>query len=279
MKIAHLILAHKCPDQVYRLANKLQDAETDVYIHIDKKSHLLFTLFKLPANTILIKNTVSVTWAGYSMVSATLNGLKEILDSGTHYDHIHITSGQDYPIKSNSEIKELFEKNKGKLFVKYLPVGNEWPDGITRITQYHLTDINLPGKYKLQNLINFLAPKRKFLFNWKAVGKSQWITINTPAAKYIIDTLNKHPEIERFFKLSWAPDEIIFHTILYNSDYREHIINDDLTYMDWTKGGASPKVLGMDDKTTLQQSEALFARKFDVDVDKNILDYLDTITS
>lgn len=75
----------------------------------------------------------------------------------------------------------------------------------------------------------------------------------------------------------WAPDEMVFQSVLYNSHFREIIVNDNQRYVDWSELQPSPKILTMTDAETLTTSDKLFARKFDPDVDNKILDYLDGV--
>ena len=142
-----------------------------------------------------------------------------------------------------------------------------------------MPDVNFPGKHKVLGMINKLAPKRKMPLNLVPVGRSQWFTITPACAGYIVDYVRQHKQVERFFKMSWAPDEMIFQTILYNSPWKKDMVNDNLVYVDWSNGGASPKVLTMADADALDRSAKLFARKFNPEIDTEILDHLDkTIT-
>ena len=112
-----------------------------------------------------------------------------------------------------------------------------------------------------------------------AMGRSQWFTLTPESAAYIVKYLRENPSVSRFFRLSWAPDELIFQTILYNSEFRDKMVNDNLLFVDWSRGAASPEVLNMDYADTLKRSDKLFARKFSPEADTRILDYLDTITA
>ena len=159
--------------------------------------------------------------------------------------------------------------------MRTLSVENEGPEAIARIRDYHFPDSDFPGKYLVLKAINAVLPKRKVPLGLVPVGKSQWFTITPVCASYIIEYLQQHPAVVRFFKHSWAPDEMIFQTILYNSPYKDAMMNDNLVYTDWSAGGASPKVLTMDDAGKLISSGKLFARKFNRLADSEILDYLD----
>jgi hypothetical protein len=72
-----------------------------------------------------------------------------------------------------------------------------------------------------------------------------------------------------------VPDESFFQTILINSRLADRIVNDDLRYIDWSEGRASPRILTSDDLDSLLASGDLFARKFDARVDERVLDMLD----
>ena len=107
------------------------------------------------------------------------------------------------------------------------------------------------------------------------VGRSQWFTLPLEQVKYVVDYLTKNPAVKSFFSYTWGSDEIIFQTILFNSPFKDTIINNNLRYIDWSEKRASPKVLTMQDAGLLMQSDKLYARKFSLTVDSGILDYID----
>jgi hypothetical protein len=107
------------------------------------------------------------------------------------------------------------------------------------------------------------------------VGRSQWFTIPLECVSYLIEYWDKNPQIEKFMKFTWAPDEFIFHTILYNSDFKEKMASDDLRYIDWSRGGVNPKLLDMEDAELLFESKKLYARKFDMNKHGDVLDLID----
>ncbi|QEC66637.1 beta-1,6-N-acetylglucosaminyltransferase [Panacibacter ginsenosidivorans] len=279
MKIAHLILAHNQPDQLTRLITRLSHKDADCFIHIDAKTSLeAFKKISQLQNVFIIDKRVKITWGSYSIVQATLNGLSNIIASNKNYDYINLLSGQDYPLKAAVEIHQFLRERKGKLFMEYYSIEQEWKEAIPRIKKYHLTDYNIPGKHKLERLINTIFPSRKMPQKLIPVGRSQWFTITLESAKYIISYLKKNPDVSQFFRLTWAPDEMIFQTILYSSPFNAAMVNNNLRYIDWSEGKASPKTFTINDLETLQGSGKLFARKFNADNDEKILTALDELT-
>ncbi|GLU52460.1 beta-1,6-N-acetylglucosaminyltransferase [Dyadobacter frigoris] len=276
MKIAHLILAHAEPQQLERLIERLRHQDAFFFIHIDKKTNLeSFRTILNYDNVFLVRKRVVVNWGAYSIVQATINGLEEIIEADIDINYVNLLSGSDYPIKNANSIHDFFQAHNGDNFMEYFSVFEEWQEAIPRLTEYHLTNFSIPGRYLFQKWLNKLTPVRQLPYGLIAVGRSQWFSITKHAADYILKYLKSNSKVIRFFKLTWAPDEIFFQTILYNSVFRDQLVNNNLRYIDWSAHKASPKVLTIEDKDALMTSSALFARKFDMDKQPDILDYLD----
>ena len=62
-----------------------------------------------------------------------------------------------------------------------------------------------------------------------------------------------------------------------NSKYKVSVINNNLRYIDWSEGNNSPKTLSIKDINQILKSDKLIARKFDIDIDKEILQTLTNI--
>ena len=162
MKIAHLILIHENPLQIKRLIKRLAHPDADFYVHIDLKTDINPFLSLQSQNIKFIVNRVRVRWGAYSIVQATVNGLEEILRTGNIYDYINLMSGQDYPLKSTTEIHCFLENNPNKAFMDTLSIENEWKEAIHRITKYHLSEYTFFGKYTLEKWLNLLLPTDDF---------------------------------------------------------------------------------------------------------------------
>lgn len=279
MKIAHLILAHTNAQQLQRLVRKLYHPDADIYIHLDLKTDIReFQHIQKEQNVTFIRNRIKVFWGGFSIVDATINSFEEILTSNINYQHINLLSGQHYPIKSAQHIVNFLGKNAGRSFIHYEVIDEEWLEAIPRIRKYHLDSLNLPiGGYRLQQLLNVILPDRKLPDGIVAVGRSQWFVATGEAVAYMINYARKEKWISRFFKYSWAADEIFFHTILYNSPLRSQMVNNNLLYVDWSAHEPNPKTLTIADADAIVSSGKLFARKFDMATDSTILDYIDNI--
>jgi hypothetical protein len=277
MKLAHLILAHANPVQLKRLVKQLAHPNADVFIHLDAKTDInAFTgLTDLP-NTFFIKNRIKVNWCEYSTIQATLNAFEEILNNGIIYSHINLLSGADYPLKQASKIHDFLFANADKTFIHYDLIFSNWPQGQARISKYYFGDYGFPGRFQLTTLINKVLPDRKMPEILPAYGRSQWLTITPACAQYAINYIKENKRLQRFFRKTFAIDELFFQTILCNSPYRETLVNDNMRYV-VLNDQYRPVTLTLTDADTLLSSGKFYARKFDINKDEAIFNHIDNI--
>ncbi len=276
MKFAYLILVHNQPAQLKRLIERLSAPDVDFYVHVDKKTSIEPFINEIKLTQIsFIQKREKVYWGAYSIVQATINGFEEIIKSGIEYDYITLLSGQDYPLKSNAAILEFLKINPDKAFMEFYSVEDVWKEAIPRLKKYYLTNYPFSGSTKIENLINKLLPERRSPNGLVFVGRSQWFSITLEHVKYIVKFINAHKRIKNFFQFTWGSDEFVLQTILFNSPFKEQMINNNLRLIDWSEGLASPKTFTIADADELLRSDKLFARKFNQNVDSKILDLLD----
>ena len=91
--------------------------------------------------------------------------------------------------------------------------------------------------------------------------------------KWIYNFLENYPEYIKLFKHSLCPDECFFQTLVMNSPFA-NTTKPYLHYIKWEKGKSSPKTLTTIDYEELKKAEKLIARKFDINVDAEIIERL-----
>ena len=108
---------------------------------------------------------------------------------------------------------------------------------------------------------------------------TQWFGITSELRDYIIEYLQDNEWYIKAFKNSLCGDEIFFHTIIYNSKFRENIYQDydksnicyqALRYIDWKTGPDYPRILNENDFEKIKDTECIFARKFDENLDLDL---------
>ena len=280
MRIAHVIMAHKGPEQMLRMIDRMSHPQFDFYIHVDAKTQLNgFDMLRNRTNVFFIRNRKKCNWGGWSFTKAIISTLAEIIDGGTDYGFFNLLSGQDYPLISPDQIYQYFEQRKGQNFIRYSAEDSAWWEEATaRYGYYHFTDSNIPGKYLIQKLTNALLPKREFPDRMKLYGGSHasWWTISGQCAMHLVHKVSRNSRLDRFLKYCWGTDEFVITTIIMNSPFKEQTVNENFRYIDWSEGGGHPKILETGDFDKIVNSGMMFARKFDAEKDSVILDLLDS---
>lgn len=280
-KHAYLVTAYNNFYTLEKLLCLLDDERNDIYIHIDKKvKEFDFDYFSdlCKYSKVTFVPRVKVSWGDYSQIQSILELLEQ--SAINNYKYYHLISGADLPIKTQDYIHDFFSKNDGKEFVGFKKDFNK----------YWVSKIHILNRYsKAQNVFEYLVKwfiRKPFLilqFNYDRTKKfqleikkgSDWFSISHSLAEYIIS--NKKT-IEALFKHAYIPTEFYVQTLIWNSEFKQNIydINDEyassVRYIDWQKGGSSPKVFRMDDFDDLIKSDKLFARKFDENIDRKIID-------
>ena len=141
-----------------------------------------------------------------------------------------------------------------------------------RLTRWHWHAEILGRRVHLPNRFIRVTARRKLPAGLVPyTGSAHWC-LSRQCLEYVA---TRDPELVRFFRWSAVPDESFFQTLLMNSPLAETLVNDDLRYIDWSEGEASPRVLTSFDLERMLRSSALFARKFDPRVDTGVIDALD----
>lgn len=276
-------MAYKDPAQIERLVKKMSHPAFDFYVHVDAKFDLApFEYLAGIERVYLVKNRIKVRWAGFSFTKGVLNSIQEILETGRQYDFFSNLSGQDYPIVPNEQIYSFFAARKGKSFFAIEPDGTEWwKRARIRTDRYHMTDFDFRGRYVVQYILNKIMPMRKFPLKYTYYGgeRATWWTMSAECALYLLQFMKQHPKVRRFAKFTWAPDEYLLPTLVMNSRLRDTVIPENYRYIDWSQGGSNPKILTAKDFEAMRASDKLFARKFDIKVDTQVLDMIDAVTA
>lgn len=227
MKYAICILAHKAPEHLERIVKKIKADNTQIFIHLDKKCSI--SEFSHIQNATFIRKREKICWGGRSMVKAMLN-LIEYVVLNTDCGYIIFISGEDYPVILPNDYDKYIDSEKNYLEYKKLPKDDWYSGGMIRIMYYYL--FRCPNSLlsrvcvKLQKLAGIKRNIDNLPFD--VYGGSQWININRAAAEYIIKNWK---QFYSFFRFCMIPDEMIFQTIILNSELKESTDNTNYRYL------------------------------------------------
>lgn len=296
MRIAYIILAHKYPEQLVRLISTLKTDDVSFFIHIDKNVdskifQQIFTELKAFPNVSFLKRYKS-TWGTFLLTKAILEGIKSIVETGTYFDYVIHLSGQDYLLKSNEQIKSFLQENKGREFIEHFPLPcKKWKGGgLRRVEYWHIRwkdeyycipeerEFKSPIASLLYSFLIWLFPKkRKFPEEFPLYGGSAFWCLTGECVKWINDFVKQNPKFVNHFNYTYCSDELFYQTIILNSPFKDKVINEHLRYIDWGNNvnAYNPRILDKNDFDKIRESGKLFARKFDMTIDRDILDMID----
>ncbi len=285
MRTAHLIITYTDPKQTERMILSMTHPDFDFYIHVDKKNDILPHLYlgQLP-NVYFIHKRIDVRWAGFNTIKAIFNCINEICNNNNNkqYGFINILSGQDYPLKPVDELARFFTENRGKEFIAYNDMLTEWQDNQWRYKKVHLNNVRwftrkpLRWKRIVEKGLNYILGERKMPYGFHPYGKSMFWILSPEVALYVTKMVENDRRLRRFFYFTWASDEMVFQTIVMNSPYKNKVVNENYRYIKWlSEDEVHPEILGEKDFENIKESSMLFARKFDMNRDRKVLDKID----
>lgn len=282
----YAILIHQFTNPLaFTVQNLLKSINSIVIVHIDSKTN--FENVKEIKNKlgnhenlyyIDDKDRINVRWGHFSQIEAILTLMEYA--SKFEYQYFNLISGDDIPLSSNSS-REIFLEESYKNGIQYIAcevnenyqnrIKIKYPRSFFKkkktLRNKIFNEISLPFLKIFSRQSTEHLPKLYF--------GAQWFTITDEAVKYIMTYCENNPSFLNAFKKSLCGDEIFFQTILANSSFKKNIYllnnNCDLSqkamrYIDWHSGPDYPKTLNANDFDKMLQSNMLFARKLNKDI-------------
>lgn len=311
MKHVYGITFHKNEEQLLRLINALNDKDVFFVIHVCK-NFKYFDLLKsrfINFNNVYFCDRVRASWNTYHLLLAHINTLETAVNEISDFDFFSSISAQDYPIKSKKYIRNYLEKNIGKTFMSscliyptlnekgqyYYPVKDHWTsrDFSFKLKSYYIRVFKnyyvlLPGELdptksiksfftnSVKRFLKLIIPPRKFLDKYTPYIGPNWFTMSNVLCAFIISNYSKNMKFNAFWKYVFGAEEIWWQTIIMNSPYKDNVVNENLRLVIFDKG-PHPINLNKSHIKLIEDAPAhkLFARKFDISVDADILDMID----
>jgi len=303
MQKNYLILAHKNPLQLGRMIERLDDGASKFFIHLDAKTPIEPFAACLEGGHIrFIEPRERCVWGDFSIVRATIH----LMEAACKEQGVFILmSGQDYPIQSQGYINDFLESNKGFDFIEIKPLEEKWKPKMVKdkLEHYHILHSEERGHsncyapfahcsvfQKLRTLTHLLKgrlsqknfkllcslPKRVAPFERQYAGSQFW-AFSERTFYAVLHYIREHKAaLEEYYKYTSSPDEIYFHSVLMDLVAKDSTIKlkDPITYVNYFRKN---NVFITEDFDKLTSAKGkLFARKFDTDIDIEILNKLDS---
>lgn len=304
MQKNYLILAHKNPQQLARMIKALDNGNSKFFIHLDAKTPIEpFTAQLEDEHIVFIPERERCVWGDFSIVLATIH-LMEAAAKVQNKGFFILMSGQDYPIKPIGELDAFLEENAQCDFIDYLPLEQKWKPKMVKdkLAHYHILhsetrgDSNcyapfsrsslfqkgrtlwhlLKGRLSLENFKKLRQlPRREAPFAQQYAGSQFWAFSENTFYDVLTYIQKHHEELELYYQYTSSPDEVYFHSILLNlkEEGRKIILKNQLTYVNYFR--KNNVFLTEDFEKLTSAKEQFFARKFDMEIDVEILNKLD----
>jgi hypothetical protein len=280
MSVAYAILAHRGPAQLGRLVRALGPGEPPVLLHVDARTPdetwraMRRELAGRPGVTWLERRRCR--WGGWGTTAAALDAIGIVARGEVDAGHLALLSGQDYPVKPDDHVRRFLAEHRGISFLDAAPLGPAGSGGyrgaadLSRLERWWFY---LAGRHRS------LPTRRTPPGGLRGHGGLGFWCLARPAAEHVHRWFAEHPEGERFFRHTAVPDETVVHTVLWSSELAPTLRAQAVHWVDFPPGSARPRTLTADDLPTLEHlpPSGLFARKFDPEVDRAVLDALDAL--
>lgn len=258
----YVVLTHDRPQRVARLARRLLGDGNRMLVHHDARGGAVE-----PVPGVEYLKRRAAPWGRYGIVAATVDALRHQVHSGSRR-HVVLLSGTDYPVRSNVVIAEHFARTNVSHWDTW-PIprpGWSYAGGVGRFDRWHWG-----ARYPIPpaRLVPAGKGPRKMPAQLQPHGGSQWFSLHPDHTAEVVAFLDAHPEVERFFRWTHLPDEIMLQSVARTIGVD---IGPPVHHVDWTGGGLHPRHLDIADIPDLLTGTALFARKWMSD---DALDELD----
>lgn len=268
-KICFLLLSHKNPDQIVEQANLLTSAGDFVAIHFDARApredfqNLKAALADNP--NVCFAHRVKCGWGEWSLVQGSLNALNAGYDAFPEATHFYMISGDCMPIKPAAHMRKFLDgDNRDYIehndFFKsdWIKVGFKEERLIYR--HWFNERGNKPLFYLSTKMQKLLGMRRDLPKGLQIMIGSQWWCLRRDTITKLLDLLNTRPDIIKFFKTTWIPDETFFQTLVMHLIPHAEVTSRPLTFLSFSDYGI-PTVFYEDHYNFLLSQNYLFARK------------------
>ncbi|WP_138468175.1 beta-1,6-N-acetylglucosaminyltransferase [Poseidonocella sp. HB161398] len=222
--IAFLLLAHKAPGRVAAQARLLSARGDHVVVHFDAGADaadwlaLVAALAGLP-RVHLVTRRQRCGWGEWSLVAATLEMMRAALAAAPGATHLLLLSGDCMPVRPHGalaahldsaprdviETEDLFRSDWIKTGLRAERVLYRHPFNERRHPRLFARALALQQRAGLERRLPADLPLK--------IG-SQWWCLRRQTAEAVLDFCRTRPEVPRFFRLAWIPDECFFQSVV-----------------------------------------------------------------
>ncbi|MBK4214441.1 glycosyl transferase [Paracoccus caeni] len=222
VRLGVILLCHSDLDIATRMARVWSDGGASVAIHVDAKvSERQLARMKADLaglDRIIFTPRIRCSWGRFSLVRATQNAATSLLQQFPETTHVFLASGTCLPLRPISDLTAFLAEAPSRDHIESV---NAYDVGWTigglneeRFTLYFPFDWR--KRRRLFDWFTDWQRRRKIKRRipagiWPHLG-SQWWCLTATTLRAILDD-PRRDEFDRYFRLSWIPDESYFQTL------------------------------------------------------------------
>jgi hypothetical protein len=292
MKLGFSILSHQKPGPMLGALLKSLNTFSNkaIAIHHDfNQSEFDDSLFESSSYQ-LVKNHTRTYWSHVNNIHAIMETFRMLRHQECDW---YITlSANCYPIKSNGYITRFLETTSSDGFIERNNVLTDHFDfyqyfrkGFNTKYLFKVPFLNSKGSFKFKVFRTSRKPE-DILFNSSYIPYhgSDWFMINKKAMDYLLSNESRIDEMVAFLTnvnkgpdINVCPPEVVFQTVLGNGQDVLKLDHNNYRFIDWTNAvNWHPNTLTLKDWHFIEDSEALFARKFTWEKSSELIQLIDS---
>ncbi|WP_439957616.1 DUF5927 domain-containing protein [Paracoccus albicereus] len=261
------MLCHAALDLAARMARIWASGGAVVMIHVDSKASkndvakMRSALADL--DTVRFSHRIACTWGDMSLVHATQNAARQLLDEWPDTTHVYLASGACLPLRPVSELRAYLAQDPTADHIESVDAREgRWTAGGFDMERFLLW---FPVDWRRRRILfdrlvqvqRRLRIRRRLPAGLSPHLGSQWWCLTASTLRAILDD-PRRSTFEAFFRFSWIPDESYFQSLARIHSIR--IENHSLTLAKFDPFGR-PYLLYDDHLQLLAESRCFVARK------------------
>lgn len=267
VQLGVVLLCHDRLDMAAAMARIWADGGAPVVAHVDAKvaadDHDAMVQRLADQPLVRFSPRRACNWGRFDLVQATLDATRQLLDQSPEITHVYLASGSCLPLRPIAELTDHLRRHPGRDHIESVAVEDVfWAMGglnEERFTRFFPFDwrhrrwlfdraLLLQRRLRIQRrLPSGLVPH---------LGSQWWCLTRATLQAILSDP--RRAEYDRFFRLTWIPDEAYFQTLA--RMHSPEIESRSLTLARFDRRG-KPYLLYDDHQHLLETSGAFVARK------------------
>ena len=273
-RIAFILLTHKDPQGVVDQARRLTATGDHVVIHYDRRAsaddyRLIRQSLDGNALVAFAPRRFKCGWGEWSLVAATLSALREAERAFPEATHFYMLSGDCMPIKSAGYARDFLDRDDCDYIESFDFFDSDWiKTGIKaeRLIYRHWFNERRSTRvfYASIGVQKALRLDRRLPRGIQVMIGSQWWCLRRQTVEAVLRLVQQRPDLPRFFRTTWIPDETFFQTLVAHLVPKGEIRRRSPTCLLFTDYGM-PVTFYNDHYDLLTRQDYLFARKISAD--------------